>query len=98
MEATIEQIKKVISKIPHIEGRVPYTYHHDYLRAHCTSYCKCSRADISKLNKGEYELYALCLCEIIDCSNPLIIALIEFTDGDRKIIRECLNFAKDRYQ
>jgi hypothetical protein len=58
-------IEFVIAKLSHSECRVPYTYHHDYLRQHV--YLGESRAGIAhKDNWTEDELWATCLVEICD--------------------------------
>lgn len=96
MASTVEQIKAIIAKLPCVvESRVPYTYHHDFLRTYCSTYHNYSRTDIAKRNSGEYELYALALCEILCIIGVLDFTLMTFTDEDRAIIRECVNFAKD---
>ena len=60
----IEKIKTVIKKIPHSECRVPYTYHHDFLRYYV--YSDYSRADIAGLkNWTEEELWATSLVSLI---------------------------------
>lgn len=38
---TTKQIKSVIKKFPHSEVRVPFTYHHDYLRGNCPALAGC---------------------------------------------------------
>lgn len=49
------------------ESRVPYTYHHDYLRANVPALSDCSRAEIAnkKTYKNQDELYCACVCQIL---------------------------------
>lgn len=95
MKSSKEQIKAVISKLPHIESRVPYTYHHDWMRTNIEKFLGCSRSDIASMEHDDYELYALALCQIIHAAYPCDIALTAFSDNDRRIIRECMDFAKE---
>jgi hypothetical protein len=57
----------VIRKLPHSECRVPYTYHHDYLRMNVKKFNGCSRSDVA-LNhiENDIELYAVALTELLD--------------------------------
>ena len=67
---------KVINKIPHLPTRVPYTYHHDYLRLNHSSYEGLSRSDVAGLHCAtEDELYAVALIEI--CSNVSLNDIIQ---------------------
>lgn len=95
---TTKQITSIIRKLPHTEGRVPFAYHHDYLRNNCPAISGWSRADIanSTLSFDSKELYALALCQIIDEAYPCDIVVTAFTDEDRTIIRECEALAKER--
>ena len=57
----------VIKKLPHSEGRVPYTYHHDYLRMNVEQFCGCSRSEVASEHKEcEVELYAVALTQLLD--------------------------------
>jgi hypothetical protein len=57
----------VISKLPHSEGRVPYTYHHDYLRINVDKFKGCSRSEVaSKHIENKDELYAVALTQLLD--------------------------------
>jgi len=57
----------VIKKLPHSEGRVPYTYHHDYLRMNVKTFNGCSRSDVASNHiENEVELYAVALTELLD--------------------------------
>jgi hypothetical protein len=58
----INSIKKVLEKLPHSQGRVPYTYHHDYLRTYSEAHKDMSRSDIAgSHDSNELELYACAL-------------------------------------
>lgn len=63
----LEFIKLLISKIPHDEERVPYIYHHDYIRS-VNPLAKISRADVGEyVRKNEVRevmLYAAAYAQI----------------------------------
>lgn len=64
---TIEKIKEVIEKLPHSKGRVPYTYHHDYLRIHSKKFSSLSRSHVARENKeSDLELYVVSLVQLLD--------------------------------
>ena len=84
----------VIKKLPHSEGRVPYTYHHDYLRMNVDKFTDSSRSEVASNNsENETELYAVALTQLlselnfkdtINLNNDDIIACkkaIEITDN-----------------
>ena len=57
----------VIKKLPHSEGRVPYTYHHDYLRMNVEKFNGSSRSEVaSNHSENEIELYAVALTQLLD--------------------------------
>jgi len=57
----------VISKLPHSEGRVPYTYHHDYLRINVDRFKGSSRSDVASNHiENKDELYAVALTQLLD--------------------------------
>jgi hypothetical protein len=57
----------VISKLHHSESRVPYTYHHDYLRMNVDRFKGCSRSEVaSKHTESKDELYAVALTQLLD--------------------------------
>ncbi len=57
----------VIKKLPHSEGRVPYTYHHDYLRLNVGKFKGSSRSEVaSNHSENEIELYAVALTQLLD--------------------------------
>jgi hypothetical protein len=60
----------VIKKLPHSEGRVPYTYHHDYLRMNVEKFKRRSRSFVaSNHNEDDIELYAVALTQLLDGLN-----------------------------
>ena len=86
MEDTFLQI---IKKLPHSEGRVPYTYHHDYLRVNCEAFKGVSRSDVASTNSAtKKELYATALIQIcngVSLIDSLDLGLIQ---SDFDTIRE----------
>jgi hypothetical protein len=57
----------VIKKLPHSEGRVPYTYHHDYLRMNVEKFKGKSKSEVaSNHSENETELYAVALTQLLD--------------------------------
>lgn len=63
----IDDFESVINKLPHSEGRVPYTYHHDYLRMHVINFKCFSRSEVaSDHNSDDVELYAVALTKLLD--------------------------------
>ena len=67
----IDDIKSVIAKLPHSESRVPYTYHHDYLRSKVNSFGNASRADVARSECwNDEELYATALMYLLHEINP----------------------------
>lgn len=58
---------EVIDKLPHSKTRVPYTYHHDYLRMNTEQFKFSSRSEIASEHKeNDLELYAVSLIKILD--------------------------------
>lgn len=58
---------EVIDKLPHSKTRVPYTYHHDYLRMNTEQFKFSSRSEIaSEHREDDLELYAVSLIKILD--------------------------------
>ena len=58
---------EVIDKLPHSKSRVPYTYHHDYLRRNTEIYKFSSRSEIASSHKdSDVELYAVALIQLLD--------------------------------
>lgn len=57
----------VIKKLPHSEGRVPYTYHHDYLRMNVEKFKGSSRSEVASNHiEDDIELYAVALTQLLD--------------------------------
>lgn len=78
---TVEDFKRVIQALPRSEGRVPYTYHHDYVRG---LYPSMSRADVAVIkNWSEEELYATALTGLISGLDNIVLlsALKDIPDG-----------------
>lgn len=94
----LENIKNLIKKLPHSESRVPYTYHHDFLRTRLKSDDMCetisfSRSDIATLhNSNEEELYSLSLIQILDELG--YESFICLDDNDLSVIKEAINVGK----
>ena len=58
---------EVIDKLPHSKSRVPYTYHHDYLRQNSKIHSGMSRSDVASLHTADdVELYAIALTQLLD--------------------------------
>lgn len=74
MNEFTEKIKTQIEKFPHSPTRIPYTYHHDYLRGEIYSKQNYSRGDIAAIkNWSEEELYSTALVYLLKDLNPLDI-------------------------
>jgi hypothetical protein len=57
---------EVIDKLPHSKSRVPYTYHHDYLRFHSTFFENMSRSEVASSHTADDdELYAVALTQLL---------------------------------
>lgn len=67
-ERKLELIKETFKKLPHSETRVPYTYHHDYYRAHSPFFKDMSRGEVGQLTKYETDLqrYSVALVQLLD--------------------------------
>lgn len=86
----IERIKEVISKLPHSEGRVPYTYHHDYLRQNSVVHQGMSRSEVADCQMSDTEqLYSVALIQILDMVGSLFLTLL--TPDDLEVCREARN-------
>jgi len=58
---------EVIDKLPHSKSRVPYTYHHDYLRQHSKIHNQMSRSEVaSSHTTDDVELYAIALTQLLN--------------------------------
>ena len=66
---TIDEYKRLIGLLSHSADRVPYTYHHDYIR---NVFPDLSRADVASMkNWSEEELYATALTGLLKSTEPL---------------------------
>jgi hypothetical protein len=91
IEALIKRLPHSDSRIPHphLDGQVPYTYHHDYLQQKV--YLNASRADIAqKKCWSEEELYATALIYLLDCNSFSIAStfLLSFDNNDLETCRQ----------
>lgn len=58
---------EVIDKLPHSKSRVPYTYHHDYLRQHSKAHNEMPRSEVASNHKdSDVELYAVALTQLLN--------------------------------
>lgn len=58
---------EVINILPHSKSRVPYTYHHDYLRQNSKVHSGMSRSDVASSHTADgVELYAIALTQLLD--------------------------------
>ena len=65
----VDRIKELIAKLPHAKGRVPYTYHHDYLRQHCGFYKGMSRSEVASYTADE--------CDEVDLHSCALLKIVE---------------------
>jgi hypothetical protein len=63
-EQKIDECMEIINMVSHSPTRVPYTYHHDYVRMNVNY--KLSRADVAKLKPDEVDCYILSACYVIE--------------------------------
>lgn len=80
---TKERILEVIKKLPHSETRVPYTYHHDYIRQQSQKMLGSSRSEVAILAKdtSEEAIYATALVQIVlECSPFELISILDKDD------------------
>lgn len=71
---------QVIDKLPHSKTRVPYTYHHDYLRQHSKFHSQMSRSQVACNDETDDELYAVALVSILDVLGSKAINHITSSD------------------
>ena len=84
----------VISKLPHSEGRVPYTYHHDYLRMNVSTFKGSSRSEVaSNHNENTDELCAVALTELLNEIKP--VDMMNLTSDDFEICKKAIQITKD---
>lgn len=82
----IEKIKLIIKKLPHSEHRVPYTYHHDYLRIH--KFKEASRSDIAQLkNWTDIELWSTAFVSLVE-SIGIFAILDSLNNEDVKCLKK----------
>ena len=74
----VDRIKELIAKLPHSEGRVPYTYHHDYLRKHCGFFKDASRSEVASYTKGE--------CDTVDLYSCALLAIVEDCGAEKTVL------------
>ena len=90
---TINEIKSVIEKLPHSKTRVPYTYHHDYLRIRCRLFLNASREYVANNHADtEIELFAICLVQILKNTNA--IDAFGLNSEDIAVCNKCIEIAK----
>jgi len=67
MKNITEYVLLILKELGHVSTRVPYTYHHDYVRANVPAFESLSRSEIANLacSSTEDELHAACLCQIL---------------------------------
>lgn len=72
-QQNIKRFNGVISKLPHSEERVPYTYHHDYMRQNTRCFAGGSRGDVAMVTQNEpsHVLYAVALVQILKAEATL---------------------------
>lgn len=94
----VDRIKELIAKLPHSEGRVPYTYHHDYLRQHCGFFKDMSRSEVASYTENdcdEVDLYSCALLKIVeDCGVEKTVLAMD--NGDFNLLRACIKRAHFR--
>lgn len=62
-----ECVLLILKELGHVSTRVPYTYHHDYVRVNVPAFESLSRNEIANLtcSSTEEELHAACMCQIL---------------------------------
>lgn len=59
---------RVIEELTRLElmhSRVPYTYHHDFVRVNCSKATYMSRSEVAQLSATEDELYACAFLQAV---------------------------------
>lgn len=85
---------EVIDKLPHSKTRVPYTYHHDYLRRNTELYKNSSRSDVAYSHKdSDTELYAVALIELLDGFGSR--AMFYLNPGDVELCKKALEITEN---
>jgi hypothetical protein len=95
---TVDRIKELIAKLPHAKGRVPYTYHHDYLRQHCGFFKNASRSEVASCTQNdsdEADMYSCALLKIVeDCGVEQTV--LSMDNGDFNLLKACIKRAHFR--
>jgi len=82
-DVKIKDILDVIEELPHSDGRVPYTYHHDHLRQHSKAHKDMSRSQVAEMHtEDNLELYAVCLTQILQEVGHEVIYLLDKKEID----------------
>jgi len=97
-KTAVDRIKELIAKLPHSEDRVPYTYHHDYLRNHCEFFKNSSRSEVASYTKNEgddVDLYSCALLKIIEDCGPEK-TILKMNNEDFNLTKACIKRAHFR--
>jgi hypothetical protein len=90
----MNEFHKIIKKLSHSRERVPYTYHHDYLRENVNKFKNSSRAEVAKNHtENENEMYAVALVEILNKLD--FIDTLNLTRDDINICEKAVYLTKD---
>lgn len=90
-----EYFLQVINKLPHSKDRMPYTYHHDYLRLHSKKHRGMSRSDVaSSYTPSEEMLYAVALTQLVDELGSEVIKYVGLEE-DWAICKEAKKIAEN---
>lgn len=96
MTELIDQIKSVIKKLPHSGDRVPYTYHHDYLRQYCEEFRSTSRSYVASNHyDNELELYAIALIQIMSEQLSNVYSVCDLNNEDMIVFNKALNIKNE---
>jgi hypothetical protein len=95
-----QQILEVIDRLPHSKGRVPFTYHHDYLRTNVKSFCNLSRSEVAAEHTStDLELYAVALVQLLDELGSNAFVHLSATDiYVCKKVKEIVNNLLEKYK
>jgi hypothetical protein len=88
------RLLELIDKLPHSKTRVPYTYHHDYLRRNTELYKNSSRSDVASSHKDtDIELYAVALIELLDGLGSR--GIFHLSSNDIQLCKKALEITKN---
>ena len=91
-----DKVLSEIAHIPHSTDRVPYTYHHDYVRSEFMSADPTlSRSRVAQADASEDELYACCYLQILSSISYEEAVECGFIP---ETARECIAIAKAHLQ